>query len=348
VLTRRLYPNSLVTGVILGLFTYSVGLVLFFIEARSVQNPLLFASRYPGFHLAVLGNTFVMTVYASVSEKAWSVVQREDVRACFDNTTDEYEEYWRKAFRTAFDNKGSVFGAAAWIIFIVWRVVVHYPEPIQGFSTYPYECHSYCPLEWYILGVFLFSMAILGTGCWNILGGIIALSRAQFRILPERARDLRRLNTYLIVGLAAWYLCVAVSAPVLVLFSPNTDVFVTETFLIFNPITTIQSGVGIVLFLSLQILFHRFVLVVKNERLQQIGSVHRRYYGRLLDAIQRENNADALLRYSLITSAVGSMIRQVEELPTWLVDLSAVVRFSFSTFVSVVATRSIQILLGTK
>jgi hypothetical protein len=294
----------------------------------------------------VVGITFVLGAYRYAADKVWALLQKDEIAECFDTTTENYTETWRRLFRLAGSNKGSFLGASVWVAFIVWRATVHYPEPIHGFSVYPYYYHTYNPLEWYVLGVFLLAMTILGTGSWNILAGAIGLTKIRFRVFPEAVAQLREFNSFLLAAVGAWYFCVAVSAPVLILFSSDTNVFVGGPLQIMNPITVTQSAIGIVLFVAPQFLLHNSVVVVKHERLLQIRHFYRMQFDRLLQSIKDPEDAESLFRLFVVTSSAGSIVEQTEKLPTWLVDYSVIGHLALETIVSVLATSAFPRLLG--
>ncbi len=298
-----------------------------------------------GTDLAIIGIGGVFTMYRPFMEGIWKFFVDEKVLSSFDESPTQTIARIRDIFNTALNNKFSFFSGIIWIIFILWRVSVHYPYPIPGFSEYPYALRPYNLLDVYSLAIFLFVMLILGTGIWNIIAISVKFLRARLRLIPSEINNLKGLQKYFIIALVAWYFSTFISMPVLVIFSPSTDIFIQKRFAYINPISDVQIFMGILLFLVPNYQIHRFAETVKREELKKarkIINIRSLKRSTLLKLLEDEVSEEQIKNLASDLNLYYNIVDIIESQKTWLFDVPSIIYFIISVLISVFLTLLFQ------
>lgn len=347
-ITCKIHRKSPVSGFLIGITLYVIGVVLA-IVLNAFENVFAFFKTYPSFHLAILGLSFVFCVYGYGMAKTRKLLLK--LEPCFEPSEEmklrgeTYLDFIEKSYKLIVDNRYSLFFGMIWFFFIVWRAYVHYPQPIAGFSSQPFIPHPYNTLEWYILFVFLFVMLVLGTGCWNIISTCICLVKMELLLLPEKLSELKKLTSYILWGVGAWYVCVALSSPVLMVFSPQEDIWSPNWLVIFNPISAVQIFLGIVMFSAPQIALHKAVVRKKDQRKMELEKLCAFYYKNLVES-SKKNAINELYKLSVLLMATNIVTDHVTKTKEWVIDFSVITKLISSSIASAAFTTLIPYLLG--
>jgi len=343
-LPRKIHRKPQVGGLLIGVTLYIIGIVCANI-ANVFKDIVLFFRTYPSFHLAMFGLTFVFCMYGYGAERIRRLLLKLD--PCFEPSNEmksrgeTYLTFLEKSYALIVNNKYSLIFGTVWFLFIVWRVYVHYPQPIAGFSSQPFVPHGYDLFEYYILCIFLLVMLILGTGCWNIVSACFSFKKMDLLILPERLTEIKKLTSYVLWMVGAWYICVATSAPVLMLFSPQEDVFALNWLVIFNPISLIQIFFGVLIFIFPQLAFHRAVVRKKDEQTLELEKLYEKYYNQLVKTHEKKVTNESF-KLSILLTSTSTEIERIKKKKEWPIDFSVIIKLAGSSVASAVLTTVIQ------